>query len=87
MNFNEKIYVAGHLGMVGSAIVKQLHLKDVVGYDGEIKFNTDMPDGTSKKLLDTSKITKLGWKPTISFKDGLHSTYNWFLSNNKVLII
>ena len=60
-------------------------IKEVVGFEGAIKFNKDMPDGASRKFLDTSKMIKLGWSPTISLKDGLHSTYNWFVSNNKAL--
>ena len=58
-------------------------IRDVVGYCGEIVFNTKMPDGTPRKLLDISKIEGLGWKPTINLQDGLRETYNWFLKNNK----
>ena len=46
---------------------------------GEIVFNTKMLDGTQKKLLDVSKIENLGWKHTITLKDGLKETYEWFL--------
>ena len=54
-------------------------IKEVVGFDGEVFFNTNMPDGTKRKLLDVSKIENLGWKYTITLKDGLKETYEWFL--------
>ena len=54
---------------------------DVVGYTGEIVFDTSKPDGTPRKLLDTSKINGLGWKARISLRDGLMSTYAWFLKH------
>jgi GDP-L-fucose synthase len=60
-------------------------VKEVVGFYGEIVFNTKMPDGTERKLLDVSKIENLGWKHTIALKDGLKGTYEWFLANNERL--
>ena len=54
-------------------------IKEVVGFNGEIVFNTKMLDGTQRKLLDVSKIENLGWKHTITLKDGLKETYEWFL--------
>jgi len=54
---------------------------DIVGYSGTIKYDSSKPDGTPRKLLDTSKIESLGWKAEISLKDGLTSTYQWFLQN------
>jgi len=54
-------------------------VKEVVGFCGEIVFNTKMPDGTKRKLLDISKLERLGWKPTIPLIDGLKETYEWFL--------
>ncbi len=47
----------------------------VVGYDGELVFDTDRPDGTPRKLLDVSRIHALGWKASISLRDGIASTY------------
>ena len=60
-------------------------VKEVVGFDGEIVFNTKMLDGTKRKLLDISKLERLGWKPVITLKDGLKETYEWFITNNKVV--
>jgi len=51
----------------------------VVGYDGEIVFDSGKPDGTPRKFLDTGKINNLGWSHKISLEDGISNTYNWFL--------
>src|SRR3954447_7397770 len=53
----------------------------VVGFEGEITFDSSKPDGTPRKLLDTSKLTALGWRPSISLRDGITRTYSWFLEN------
>ena len=56
-------------------------VKKVTKFDGEIVFDTSKPDGTPRKLLDVSKLHKLGWKDNISLEDGLTNAYNWFLDN------
>ena len=56
-------------------------IKEVVDFEGDFRFKTDMPDGVQQKLLDISKITALGWKPSISLRGGLESTYAWYLKN------
>jgi GDP-L-fucose synthase len=56
-------------------------ISEIVGFKGSIKFNTDRPNGTPRKLLNSEKITMLGWKPEISLLDGITTTYNWFLEN------
>lgn len=53
----------------------------VVGYQGEISWNTSKPDGTPRKLMDVSKLKSLGWEPKIGLEEGLSSTYQWFLSH------
>jgi GDP-L-fucose synthase len=53
----------------------------VVGFDGRLRFDTSKPDGTPRKLLDVSRITDLGWKPAIDLRQGIASTYEWFLAN------
>ena len=54
---------------------------DVVGFDGELAWDTTKPDGTPRKLLDVSKIRAIGWKPAIALRDGIAQTYQWFLAN------
>ena len=58
-------------------------IKEVVGFEGELKFNTDKPDGTPRKLLDVSKLEGLGWKYKVELKDGIKSAYEWFRENYK----
>jgi GDP-L-fucose synthase len=53
----------------------------IVGYKGEIAYDLSMPDGTPRKLLEISKITKLGWQPSISLEEGIRTTYEWALKN------
>jgi len=53
---------------------------EVVGYQGEIEFDTSKPDGTFRKLMDSSRLEKLGWKATIDLKQGLQQAYNDYLS-------
>ena len=52
-----------------------LTIKEVVGFEGDIYFNTDMPDGTPRKLLDVSKLKDLGWKYKTSLREGIEKTY------------
>lgn len=56
-------------------------LADITGYQGKIVFDTNMPDGTPRKLLDTSKLSALGWKPAISLRQGLQETYDDYIVN------
>ncbi len=57
--------------------------KKVVGYEGEIVWDTDKPDGTPRKLLDVSKLHSLGFKHTINLEDGIKRTYNWYLETQQ----
>lgn len=54
---------------------------DVVGFEGEIVHDLTKPDGTPRKLMSADKLRSLGWKPSISLREGLESTYQWFLAN------
>jgi len=53
----------------------------VVGFDGRIEFDTSMPDGAPRKLLDVSKITRMGWQNSFPLEEGLTQTYAWYLEN------
>lgn len=87
-----KMKLGGQLINVGTGI--DISIKDfaklmakIVGYDGELIFDTNMPDGTPRKLLDVTKVNKLGWKSKIELETGLSSTYKWFakaLQNGEV---
>jgi GDP-L-fucose synthase len=63
--------------------IKELskEIQQVTKFNGELIFNNSFPDGNPRKLLDSSKMLKLGWQPEISLKEGLADTYSWFTSN------
>ncbi|MDU1810055.1 GDP-L-fucose synthase [Clostridium perfringens] len=56
-------------------------VKEVVGFAGELVFNTDMPDGTPRKLTTVDKLNGLGWKHKVDLNNGIKMTYKWFLEN------
>jgi GDP-L-fucose synthase len=56
-------------------------IKDVVNYEGEIKFDSSKPDGTPQKLLEVTKIKALGWRPQTDLREGIVLTYKWFCKN------
>ena len=55
-------------------------IAEIIGFQGQIQWDSSKPDGTPRKLLDTSKINTLGWEPQISLRDGIESTYKWYQS-------
>jgi GDP-L-fucose synthase len=55
-----------------------LIIKNIVGYKGELYFNTSKPDGTMVKLTDPSKLNALGWKHTVGLEDGIEKMYAWY---------
>lgn len=57
----------------------------VVGFSGSLRFDPSKPDGTPRKLLDTSRLTALGWRPRIELEEGIRQTHAWFLANRSVL--
>lgn len=56
-------------------------IAEIAGYKGEIIFNPSFPDGTFEKLMDSSKIREMSWKPEIVLEDGLRETYDWYTKN------
>ena len=75
LNYNSSEVV--NIGTGIDITIKDLALtiKEVVGFRGDIYFNTDMPDGTPRKLLDVSKLKELGWKYKIALREGIEKTY------------
>ena len=71
-----------NIGVGEDIAIKDLALliKDIVGFSGELTFDTSKPDGTPRKLLDVSKLNGLGWKAGISLRDGITQTYQWYLA-------
>lgn len=57
-------------------------IQKVVGFSGDILWDSSKPDGTPRKLMDNSKLRSLGWQPTIGLEAGLHSTYQWFIQHH-----
>jgi GDP-L-fucose synthase len=74
-NYNEKQFL--NIGCGEDISIKDLaHLvKDIVGFKGELKFDTSKPDGTPRKLLDVSKLFATGWKPKVCLEDGIEKVY------------
>ncbi len=54
---------------------------EVVGFKGSLNFDTTKPDGTPRKLMDSSRLLAMGWKPAIALRDGIRSTYQWYLES------
>ena len=74
-----------NLGTGIEVSIKDLAVKicEIVGFNGELVFDTTKPDGTPRKVLDITKINKLGWKSKTNLEDGLKTSFEWFLNNYK----
>jgi nucleoside-diphosphate-sugar epimerase len=72
----EEISIADLAVLIGS----------VVGYRGQIRFDSSKPDGSPRKLMDTTRLKSMGWEPRIALYDGLINTYQWFLDHSKKLL-
>ncbi len=75
-----------HLYNVGTGVdvtIKELAetVKSIVGFEGNIIWDSNKPDGTPRKLMDISKMHELGWKHKVNLREGIEKTYNWFLEN------
>jgi GDP-L-fucose synthase len=58
-------------------------IKDVVGFKGEIYFNTSKPDGTPRKVTDVSRLHSLGWKHKVSLEEGIRKLYKWYVMSDE----
>jgi len=79
-------HMENHIYNVGSGqelSIKKLSevVRNEVGYNGQIIWNRKMPNGTPRKLLDSSKINSLGWMPNVKIDEGIKFTYQWFMNN------
>lgn len=83
-NLSENIY---NVGFGQDITIKKLSelIQKTVGHKGKIYWDNTKPDGTPRKLLDSSKLNSCGWKPLINLEDGIEATYNWYLKNLKDL--
>ena len=61
-----------------------LLIKKITGFKGDLDWDSSMPDGTYRKLLDVSKINNLQWKAKINLTDGIKLTYDWYIKNHVV---
>jgi len=73
--YNEKEFV--NIGWGEDITISDLAflIKKIVGYNGEIQFNSSVPDGTPRKLMDTTKLNSLGFKPKVTLEDGIAMVY------------
>ena len=80
-HYNDSQFV--NVGVGEDISIKELALliQDIVGYQGELRFDTSKPDGTPRKLLDVSRLHALGWKARIPLREGIRQTYQWFLEH------
>ncbi len=83
-NYNEKLFM--NVGTGEEVTIKELAetIRDVVGFRGGIKFDSSKPDGTPRKLMDSSRLHKLGWRHKKNLKEGLAETYALFQDSNYV---
>jgi len=83
-HYNEKLFV--NIGTGEEVSIKQLAMlvQEVTGFNGDIHFDTSKPDGTPRKLMDSSRLHDMGWKHSTSLKEGLAKAYQFFLAESEV---
>ena len=59
-------------------------IQSIVGHKGEILWDTSKPDGTPRKIMDSTKIKRLGWSNHFGIEKGIYSTYKWYVSQNRL---
>lgn len=82
-NYNEKLFM--NIGTGEEVTIKELAqlVKEVTGFEGDIRFDTSKPDGTPRKLMDSTRLHNLGWKHSTTLKDGLEKTYAIFVEAHR----
>ena len=80
-NYDEEMFV--NIGTGEDLTIKELAelIKDIVGFDGELKWNTEKPDGTPRKLMDVSRLHNRGWKHRIGLREGISAVYAEFANS------
>lgn len=86
LNYNDDLFV--NVGTGEDVTIRELAelVQEVVGYEGELRWNTDKPDGTPRKLMDVSRLHQMGWKHTTDLRQGLELTYQDFLANEVLYV-
>jgi GDP-L-fucose synthase len=80
-NYDEEVALNVGVGQDVSIAELAEIIRSIVGFEGNVDWDSSKPDGTPRKLLDVSRLTDLGWKPGINLEDGIRSTYEWYLNN------
>jgi GDP-L-fucose synthase len=85
-NYNDELFV--NIGTGEDVTIRELAemAKETVGYEGELHWDTEKPDGTPRKLMDVSRLHSLGWKHTTELKEGMERTYQDFLANEVLYV-
>ena len=78
LSYNENLFINAGSGEEVSIKELALFVKEVTGFTGELKFDTSKPDGTPRKLMDSSRLHALGWKSKIGLKEGLKKAYGFY---------
>jgi len=83
-NYSEEQFI--NVGFGSDVTIEELAdlVRSVVGFEGEIRWETSEPDGTPRKLMDSSRLLAMGWKPQVELRDGLERTYEAFLRGETV---
>jgi GDP-L-fucose synthase len=82
INLKDDIYNVGYGTDMSIKDVAEL-VQDITGHKGEIIWDQTKPDGTPKKLMDSSKLRSTGWQPKVKIKDGIEMTYEWYINKIK----
>ena len=86
-NYDSEMHL--NIGTGEDLTIKELAslISELTGFKGEILWDTSKSDGTPRKVLDVTRIQKLGWSPKISLRDGIQSTIHWYKTNSKIGLV